>query len=561
MGFLELYDTTLRDGAQMEGISLSVDDKLAITERLDASGFHFIEGGYAGANPKEDEYFRRVRSLPLKNALITAFGNTRRAGGKVESDPVIQALLATETPVVTLVGKASEMQVLRVLETSLEENLAMIADSVTYLRQSGRRVIFDAEHFFDGIKANPEYAVQVARVAAESGAECVVLCDTNGGTLPDEIARLVEQVKPAVDAKIGIHTHDDTDTAVASALAAVEAGAVHIQGTVNGYGERCGNANLLSVAANLKLKMGMDCVTDEQMAGFTELSNFVAEAANMPPHMYQPYVGRNAFAHKGGLHSAAVHKVEDSYQHVSPELVGNARSFVVSELAGRGAVVNRLKDFGLAEELSRDDARRIIDYIKAKENEGFQYERAEASFELVVRRNLPNYEPPFELIDFRVTVSGKGRGSLTLSRALNGAENVSDPRENGVNGDGASHPGHVGSELTSEATVKVRIGEDVLHTAAEGNGPVNALDNALRKALLQSYPHLEVARLTDYKVRVVAAGTGTGAVVRVVIETSDGHDTWRTVGASANILEASWLALADSMEYWLLKHPASASKG
>lgn len=521
---VELYDTTLRDGAQMEGISFSVDDKLAITQRLDASGFHFVEGGYAGANPKEDEFFRRVRQLDLRQAVVCAFGNTRRQGVAVEKDPVIRALLGAETEVVTLVGKASEMQVRRILETSLEENLAMIADSVSYLRKHGRRVFFDAEHFFDGFKANPEYALQAIRVAEEHGAECAVLCDTNGGTLPHEVHDIVRRARGAVSLKLGIHSHNDTDTAVASALAAVQAGALQVQGTVNGYGERCGNANLLSVAANLSAKMGIQCLSPEQLADLTGLSTFVAEVANIAPHAYQPYVGKNAFAHKGGLHSAAVEKFADSYQHLDPNLVGNQNAFVVSELAGRGTVVNRLRALGVSEELTPNDARHIVNYVKEKENQGFQYERAEASFELIVRRSLPNYDPPFELIDFRVLVE----------------------RRIGV------------SDVTSEATVKVRIGEDVLHTAAEGNGPVNALDNALRKALLVSYPHLEVVRLTDYKVRVVADGTGTNAVVRVVIETSDGEKTWRTVGASGNILEASWLALADSMEYWLIKHPLEA---
>jgi len=341
-----------------------------------------------------------------------------------------------------------------------------------------------------------------------------VLCDTNGGTLPHEVHDIVRRARGAAGLKLGIHTHNDTDTAVASALAAVQAGALQVQGTVNGYGERCGNANLLSVAANLGAKMGIHCLSPEQLAGLTGLSTFVAEVANIAPHAYQPYVGKNAFAHKGGLHSAAVEKFADSYQHLDPNLVGNQNAFVVSELAGRGTVVNRLRALGVGEDLTPDDARRIVNYVKEKENQGFQYERAEASFELIVRRSLPNYDPPFELIDFRVLVE----------------------RRIGV------------SDVTSEATVKVRIGEDVLHTAAEGNGPVNALDNALRKALLVSYPHLEVVRLTDYKVRVVADGTGTNAVVRVVIETSDGDKTWRTVGASGNILEASWLALADSME-------------
>ncbi|MCH8221830.1 MAG: citramalate synthase [Chloroflexi bacterium] len=522
---IELYDTTLRDGAQMEGISISVDDKLAIAKRLDEIGFHYIEGGYAGANPKEDEFFRRVRELDLNQARITAFGNTRRADVRPEDDTTLKALLASEAQVVTLVGKASEMQVRDVLETSLEENLAMIADSVEYVKAAGRTVFFDAEHFFDGYKQNPDYALQAVRVAAGHGAETVILCDTNGGTMPGEIKPIVEAVKAAVDVKLGIHTHNDTDTAVASALAAVEGGVLQVQGCVNGYGERTGNANLISVAANLKLKLGQDVITDEQLASLTELSNFVAEVVNMPPHAYQAYVGLNAFSHKGGLHSAAVQKVEEAYQHIKPNLVGNSKGFVVSELAGRGTVLQRVRELGFGDDLTKEDARNIVNLVKEKENEGFQYERAAASFDLMIRRSLPNYEPPFELVDFRVLVENRGHG-----RAADG------------------------SQVTSEATVKVRVGEETLHTASEGNGPVNALDQALRKALLQTYPKLEVVRLTDYKVRVVSAGTDTSATVRVVIETSDGTETWQTVGASPNVLEASWLALADSMEYWLVRH-------
>jgi 2-isopropylmalate synthase len=528
---IELYDSTLRDGTQMEGISISVDDKLAIAQRLDEIGFHFIEGGYAGANPKDDEFFQRAKSLNLKNAKITAFGNTRRAGVEPQDDTVLKALLASEAAIITLVGKASEMQVNEVLECSLEENLAMIADSVRYMKTNGRQVFFDAEHFFDGYKANSDYALQTLRVAVEYGAETVILCDTNGGTLPSEVGEIVADVKSKIDVKLGIHTHNDTDTAVASALAAIEAGAEQVQGCVNGYGERTGNANLISLAANLKLKMGINAISDEQLVGLTELSNYVAEVVNLPPYTYQPYVGANAFNHKGGLHSTAVQKVEDAYQHIKPEQVGNSKGFVVSELAGRGTVLKRIEELGLGQGLTKTDARNIINLVKEKEAVGFQFERADASFELMVRRSLPNYEPPFELIDFRVLVENRGHGRAAY-----------------------------GSQISSEATIKVRVGEEVLHTAAEGNGPVNALDAALRKALLQSYPALEVVKLTDYKVRVVSDSTGTSAVVRVIIETTDGIETWRGVGASPNILEASWLALADCMEYWLVHHVANGPK-
>ncbi|MBM3958177.1 MAG: citramalate synthase [SAR202 cluster bacterium] len=535
MDRVELYDTTLRDGTQAEGISVSVDDKLAITLRLDQLGVSFIEGGYAGANPKDDEFFRRARKLKLKNATLTAFGNTRRAGGDCESDASMRALLEAGTPVVTIVGKASELHVRKVLETSLEENLAMITDSIRFLTANGRRVFCDAEHFFDGYALNPEYAVQAVNAAVEAGAECVILCDTNGGTLPEQAAEAVRAVKAATRARLGIHAHNDSDAAVAVSLAALQAGATQVQGTINGYGERCGNANLVSIIANLQLKMNVKCVSDEQIRSLTELSRFVAEVVNLPPHAYQPYVGSNAFSHKGGLHAAAVEKLAESYQHVPPDVVGNRNALVVSELAGRSTILQQVEELGLGGEITRDDARNIVNHVKAQEARGFAYERAAASFEVLVRRTLPNYEPPFELVDFMVIVQSRHPGA------------------------GGSSPAN-GENLTSEATIKVRVGEHVLHTAAEGNGPVNSLDNALRKALLQFFPHLAVVKLTDYKVRVVADGTGTNAVVRVQIESSDGQHTWHTVGASGNIIEASWLALADSMEYWLLQHTASKGK-
>ncbi|MSQ08625.1 MAG: citramalate synthase [Dehalococcoidia bacterium] len=557
---VELYDTTLRDGTQQEGISLSVEDKLAITQRLDELGVQYIEGGYAGANPKDDEYFRRVRTLKLRNAQVAAFGNTRRAGAKVAEDPSIKALLDSGAPVVTIVGKASEFQVKKVLGTSLEENLAMIADSVTHLKAQGRRVFFDAEHFFDGYKSNPDYALQALRVAADAGAERLVLCDTNGGTLPDEVGRITAEVgkalglpggaaersaspSPAPDGHpsprgtgakpaLGIHTHNDTDTAVAAALAGWQAGALQIQGTVNGYGERTGNANLISIIANLQLKLGATCVTDAQLASLTGVSRYVAEVVNRRPFPFQPFVGRSAFAHKGGLHAAAIEKSAQTYQHIPPEQVGNVNAVLVSELAGRGSVARLVRELGLGMELTDADHRRILKHVKDHEARGFSYEDADASFELVVRRSLPNYEPPFELVDFMVVVQDRIGRRGAVSR-------------------GAEQPGG-GSALLSEATIKVRVGEQELHTAAEGNGPVSALDAALRKALRQFYPNLKDVRLTDYKVRVVNEGSGTGASVRVTIESADGGSIWRTVGASENIIEASWLALADSLEWWLV---------
>ncbi len=531
---VELYDTTLRDGTQQEGISLSVEDKLAITERLDELGIDVIEGGYAGANPKDDEYFQRVQSLDLKHAQIAAFGNTRRANGDVESDPTLKALLDTRAPILTLVGKSSEYQVKDVLQTSLEENLAMVADSVRYLTAQGRRVFFDAEHFFDGYKLNPGYALQVLKVAYEAGAERLIACDTNGGTLPSEVAEIVKTIREELgeDAAIGIHSHNDTDTAVASAIAAVEAGAHQVQGCINGYGERTGNANMVSVIGNLNLKMGMKVISDDQLASLTEVSNFVSERVNRRPFPFQPFVGTSAFAHKGGLHAAATQRSVQAYQHIDPALVGNSNDVVISELSGRGNVVHRIKEMGLAEDLNDADARRIVQHIKDQESRGFSYEGAQASFDLVLRRELPNYEAPFELVDFMVMVENRRRSSFGT----------------GWRKDGSEHP------MLSEATVKVRVGDEIQHTAAEGNGPVGALDGALRKALTDAYPELSAIRLTDYKVRVVNEGVGTGAAVRVVIESADDKDVWYTVGASANILEASWLALTDSFEWWLFRN-------
>jgi 2-isopropylmalate synthase len=537
---VELYDTTLRDGTQQEGISLSVEDKLAITERLDGLGIDVIEGGYAGANPKDDEYFRRVQSLDLKHAQIAAFGNTRRANGEVESDPTLKALLDTNAPIMTLVGKSSEYQVKDILQTSLEENIAMVADSVRYLKGKGRRVFFDAEHFFDGYKMNPEYSLQVLRVAMEAGAERLILCDTNGGTLPSEVAETVTQIADDLgdEAVLGIHSHNDTDTAVASAISAIEAGAFQVQGCMNGYGERTGNANMVSVIGNLNLKMGVKAISDEQLATLTEVSNFVSEKVNRRPFPFQPFVGSSAFSHKGGLHAAATQKSVQAYQHIEPSLVGNSNDVVISELSGRGNVIHRIKEMGLEADLDDDDARSIVQHVKDQEAKGFSYEGANASFDLVLRRALPNYEPPFELVEFMVVVENRRRSSFGT----------------GWRTDGAEHP------MLSEATVKVRIGDEVQHMAAEGDGPVGALDGALRKGLIIAYPELSAIRLTDYSVRVVNEGVGTGAGVRVVIESADDKDVWYTVGASTNILEASWLALTDSFEWWLFQNGMSGSR-
>ena len=528
---VELYDTTLRDGAQQEGISLSVEDKLAITRLLDDLGVDIIEGGYAGATPKDDEYFKRVQHMQLQNAEIAAFGNTRRADADCEDDVSMQALLSSDAPIATIVGKASEYQVSVVLETSVEENLAMISDSVSYLKSHGRRVIYDAEHFFDGFKENPDYAVRCLWSAFDAGAERLVLCDTNGGTLPHEIGEIVASVKRELpdDAVLGIHTHNDTDTAVASAMEAFRAGTLQIQGCINGYGERTGNANLISVIGNLNLKLGVEAIEPEKLPELTSLSKVVSEIVNRRPFPFQPYVGVSAFTHKGGLHAAATEKSAAAYQHIDPSVVGNGTRVTISELSGRGNVMTLIRELGLEDALEREDARRIVEHIKQQESQGFAYESASASLELVILRNLANYEPPFELVDFMVIVENRRRASFGT----------------GWRNDGVEHP------VLSEATVKIRVGEDVFLEAAEGNGPVDALNRGLRKAISDKFPEVESINLTDYKVRVVNETLGTGASVRVTIESAAEGHVWSTVGASTNIINASWMALADSAEWWL----------
>lgn len=510
-----LYDTTLRDGAQREGISLSVDDKLKIALRLDEAGFHYIEGGWPGSNPKDALFFQRAHSLPLRHAKITAFGSTLKKGVTPERDANLQALLDAGTPVVTLVGKSWDLHVREVLEVSLEENLAMIAQSVAYMKLHGKEVVYDAEHFFDGYKANPGYALETLGAAAAGGADVLVLCETNGGSLPWEVEEIVGLVSARFETPLGIHTHDDAGCGVANTLAAVRAGAVQIQGTINGYGERVGNANLCTILPNLQLKMGKTCLPDEKLARLTDLSQYVAEVANLPHDDHFPYVGASAFAHKGGIHVAAVRKNEATYQHIDPARIGNRRRTLVSELSGRGNVLDKARQFGL--EVNSEQAREALAQIKTLEAQGFTFESAEASVSVLLRQNQPGYRPPFELVDFTVLVEHRtGRGIL------------------------------------SEATVKVRIGDELIHTAAEGNGPVSALDAALRKALLDKYPALAHIRLTDYKVRILDGENGTNASVRVLVDTKNSRHSWSTVGAGTNIIEASWRAMADSLEYALL---------
>jgi 2-isopropylmalate synthase len=517
---LKLYDTTLRDGAQSEGISFSVDDKLKIARKLDQLGVNYVEGGWPGSNPKDMAFFERVPELDLEQAVVVSFGSTRRAGVAVEEDANIRALIATNTPAVAIVGKSWDLHVLQVLNTTLEENLRLIGDSVRHLKSLGRKVIYDAEHFFDGYRADPAYAMQTLAAAADAGADVLVLCDTNGGSLPSTVAEVVAEVRRATTTPLGIHAHNDGEVAVANSLMAVEMGASQVQGTINGYGERCGNANLCSVIPALKLKMGYDCVSEEQLATLRETARYVSELANLRLPRQQAYVGYSAFAHKGGIHVNALLKCEDSYQHIDPALVGNRMRVVVSELSGKSNITYKAQEYGL-DLPDGVESRRVLERIKELENQGFQFEGAEGSVELLIRRGRPNYTPPFELLDFHVLV---------------------------LEGDDGS--------MAAEATVKVQVGDQVMHTAADGNGPVNALDAAVRKALLPIYPRLADVRLTDYKVRILDGGAGTAAQTRVLIDSANGRRRWSTVGSSTNIIEASWQALADSLEYALLNGEA-----
>jgi 2-isopropylmalate synthase len=518
---IHLFDTTLRDGTQSEGLSLSVEDKLKIARLLDGFGIHFIEGGWPGSNPKDVEFFRRARQLGLKHAKLTAFGSTRKAGIRADEDANLKALLDAQTPVVCIFGKSWTLHVTKVLGTTVEENLAMIGDSVAYLKASGREVVYDAEHFFDGFRADREYALAAVRAAAAAGADWITLCDTNGGSLPSFVSEVVGVVKQAVPTRLGIHTHNDSDLAVANALAAVDAGCLQVQGTINGWGERCGNANLISIIPALQLKMDRRCVPDENLAKLTELSRAVSEIANVRSRAHAPYVGSSAFAHKGGVHVAAVEKVTSSYEHIAPERVGNSRKIVVSELSGRGNVRLRAGELGVDAQGSESQ---VVGKIKELESRGYQFEAAEGSFELLVRRTKPGYVAPFEVIDV-VALSDRRRGS----------------------------------EMFAEATVKLRVGDAIMHTVSDGTGPVHALDGAFHKALDPIYPQLRDVRLADYKVRILDPEAGTGAKTRVLIESvrGQGEERWSTIGVSPNIIEASSLALADAFELPLARAAAS----
>ena len=512
-----IYDTTLRDGAQAEGLSFAAADKLKIARRLDELGVHYVEGGYPGSNPKDQEFFRQAQEIDWKNITITAFGSTRHKSTSVENDAGVKALIGTGTRAVCIVGKSWDHHVTAVLDTTLENNLAMISETIAYLKRHGREVFFDAEHFFDGYRSNPEYALAALRAAQEAGADCLVLCDTNGGSMPNYIREVTRRVHDACDAPIGIHVHNDADLATANTMAAVECGASHVQGTINGVGERCGNANLCTVIPNLQLKLGYTAIKPDQLQHLSDAARFVSEIANMALNPFMPYVGHSAFAHKAGYHADGMAKSQIAYQHVDPALVGNEMRVLISELSGRSSVLSRAERLGLRLSRQSEDLHGLVEEIKDLEQRGFQFEGAEASFELLIKRRQPNYTPPFSLLDFLVLVETRG-----------------------------------GRSILSEATVKIQVGDEVQHTAAEGNGPVNALDTAMRKALISAYPQLKQVRLLDYKVRVLDESSATAAGVRVMIESTNGHTEWSTVGSSTNIIEASYSALADSLEYAIL---------
>jgi len=515
-----LYDTTLRDGTQGEDFSLTLEDKIRVALKLDELGIHYIEGGWPEANPKDTQFFEEIRNYNLKNSIVTAFGSTHHKDVAAENDKNLNALIKAKTRAVTIFGKSWTLHVKDALNTTLERNIALIRDSVAYLKQNVPEVIYDAEHFFDGFKADPEYAIATLRAAKDGGADVLVLCDTNGGSLPHEIGEIIETVKQHFpDAVLGIHAHNDSDTAVANSLEAVRRGVRHVQGTMNGVGERCGNANLVSIIPNLYLKMNFECIPVENLRKLRHVSRYILELANLPSNKHQPFVGRSAFAHKGGVHISAVERNPKTYEHIEPELVGNKRRILVSDASGRATIKWKADEFGI--KISRNDpvAMEVLETIKQLEMEGYQFEAAEASLELLINRAMGKSKKYFELIGFRV-----------LDQKL-----------------------HDDGSPVAEATIQVRVGGKVEHTAAIGNGPVNALDNALRKALEKFYPQLKTMSLLDYKVRVLPGRAGTASRVRVLIESTDGVDQWGTVGVSHDILEASWQALVDSITYKMYK--------
>jgi 2-isopropylmalate synthase len=519
MPSIKIYDTTLRDGSQAEDIAFSVEDKVRIAQKLDELGIHYIEGGWPGSNPKDLQFFQEIKSAPLSHAKMVAFGSTCRAGTSPKNDPNLRSLIEAGTKVVTIFGKSWDIHPLEALNISLDQNLEIIHQSVRYLKDRVSEVIFDGEHFFDGFKSNPQYALSTLKAAQDSKADWIVLCDTNGGTLPDEIQSIIKEVKKKIKAPLGIHAHNDIEMAVANTILAVKEGIGMVHGTINGYGERCGNANLCSIIPNLKLKMGIDCITDEQLKKIREVSRFVSELANLPHYKYLPYVGDSAFAHKGGVHVSAIRKSDATYEHVPPERVGNRQRVLISDLSGESNILYKAAEFKIDFESKDPKVRKILDDLKDLENEGFQFEGAEGSFEILIKKALGQHKRFFELKGFRVIVEKKTEEETPLS----------------------------------EATIMVRVGDQVEHTAAVGNGPVNALDNAIRKALEKFYPELKEVKLLDYKVRILSTKDGTGAQTRVLIESGDGKSKWGTVGVSENIIQASWQALVDSIDYKLLK--------
>jgi 2-isopropylmalate synthase len=524
---IELYDTTLRDGAQSEDVSFSVEDKLRIAERLDDFGIHYIEGGWPGANPRDAEFFRKAKKLKFSHARLAAFGSTYHASNKVNDDPNIKALLSAKTPVVTIVGKTWDFHVREALRVSLQTNLELIYNTIAYLKKRVPLVFFDAEHFFDGYRANSEYALKALEAAVSGGTDCLVLCDSNGGTLPPDVERIIEELKThnslwdngRSPVQFGIHAHNDSECAVANSIIAVKKGATQVQGTINGLGERCGNANLISVIPNLKIKLKCDCITSDNLKKIKDVSRFVTEIANMRHFKRQPYVGDSAFAHKGGIHVSAIQRHPETYEHIRPDLVGNYQRVLVSDLGGRSNIIRKIKDFKLKVDPDSPKVAQIVKELKELENQGFQFEGAEASFELLIKKTFGLHRKFFDLVGFRLIVEKRKEGEDPLS----------------------------------EATIMVKVGRKLEHTAATGHGPVNALDNALRKALEKFYPQLRNVKLLDYKVRVLTAGVGTSAKVRVLIESGDEAHKWGTVGVSENIIEASYQALVDSIEYKLLR--------
>tara|TARA_Y100001970_G_scaffold278937_1_gene385409 strand:- start:2684 stop:4309 length:1626 start_codon:yes stop_codon:yes gene_type:complete len=525
---IEIYDTTLRDGSQLEGISLTVEDKLRIAEQLDSLGVHYIEGGWPGANPKDDEFFERAKEeLSLETSVFVAFGSTRRAKGKVDQDQTLANLLGANTEVVCIVGKCWDYHVREALQTSLEEGVAMVADSIEYLVANGRRVFFDAEHFFDGYKNNPEFSLQVLEAAAMAGAERLILCDTNGGTLPHEVEQAVGDVVEHLDVGVGVHLHNDAGCGVANAIAGVKAGAIQVQGTINGYGERTGNCDLVAVIANLTLKMGYETIPEDCLSRLTSVSHHVAELVNLTLNPQQPYSGSSAFAHKAGLHTSAISRRPDAYEHVDPEIIGNGTRFVVSEMAGRSTLELKANDLGI--DLDGKVLGDVVEVLKRLEYKGYHFEVADASLELLMRGASGWKQDFFEVESFSVDMNHVGSGS----RAWN----------------------EISVEVDTRAVVDLFVDGKKMVGLGDGNGPVNAIDTALRSVLTDSYPELKAISLVDYKVRVLDTEKGTGAVTRVLLDSTNGEANWTTIGVSENIIEASWQALIDSLVYGLLHSP------